>query len=235
VTIWNTSLRSEGTFHYGWSFVWLCVSILCGILIVVITIRLYGEKELQSYVDEVKENERKKISEEFEDKKGKAKDKKEVEEIDVTEIIEDLLKNIKGIKSVESFAERILKNVAAKFQMVQGLCYQESKGSFKTIAKYAFTSENTPEIFKLGETLGGQAALNQEIMVVSDIPESYFKIESGMGQSYPKHLVFVPVIFKKKTIALLEMAFFISLDEQTLSVFRELTRYLGERFVKFMK
>jgi two-component system chemotaxis sensor kinase CheA len=119
--------------------------------------------------------------------------------------------------------------------MVQGLCYQESKGSFRTIAKYAFTGEKTPENFKPGETLGGQAALNQEMMLISDIPETYFKIESGLGQTYPKHLVFVPVIYRKKTIALLEMAYFVSLDEQTLSVFRELTGYLGERFAKFMK
>lgn len=235
VTIWNNLLSLEKTFHYGWLFIWLCLSVLSGILILVITYKLYNEKELNSYIDDVKENERKKILEEFEDKKGTDKDKQETEEINVLEIIEDFLSNIKGIKSIESFAERILKNIASKFQMVQGLCYQESKGSFKVIAKFAYTGENTPEIFKLGETLGGQAALNQEIMVVSDIPESYFNIESGLGQSYPKHLLFMPVIYKKKTIALFEMAYFVSLDEQTLLVFRELTKYLGERFVKFLK
>ena len=235
VTIWNNLLTLEKTFHYGWLFVWLCLAVLSGILILIITNKLYNEKEFNSFVNEVKENERIKILEEFKDKKETDKDTKEAEEINVVEIIEDLISNTKSIKSIESFAERILKDIASKFQMVQGLCYKESKGSFEVIAKFAYTGEHTPEIFKLGETLGGQAALNQELMVVSDIPESYFNIESGLGQSYPKHLLFMPVIYKKKTIALFEMAYFVSLDEQTLLVFRELTRYLGERFVKFLK
>ncbi len=235
VTIWNNLLRSEKTFQYGWLFIWLCLAILSAILILVITYKLYNERELKSYIEEVKENERRKVSDEFEAKKEAKKDKTETEEVNVLEIIEDLLPDAKGLKSIESFAERILKNIASKFHMVQGLCYQESKGSFKVIAKYAFTGENPPETFKLGETLGGQAATNQEIMLVSDIPESYFNVESGLGRSYPKHLLFVPVIHKKKTVALFEMAYFVSLDEQTLSVFSELTRYLGERFAKFMK
>ena len=118
VTIWNNLLTLEKTFYYGWLFIWLCLTVLSGILILVIANKLYNEKELNSYIDVVKENERKKILEEFEDKKGTDKDKKETEEINVLEIIEDLLHNTKGIKSIESFAERILKNIASKFQMV---------------------------------------------------------------------------------------------------------------------
>jgi len=235
VTLWNHLIRSEKVTHYGWLFVWLFLALFSGILMLVITYHLYGEKKLKSYIEEVKENERKKILSELEAKKETKNNIKEAEEIDVLEIIEDFLPDTKGIKTIESFADRILKSIALKFQMVQGLCYQESKGSFKTIAKFAFTGEHPPENFKLGETLGGQAALNQELMLIGDIPESYFKIESGLGQSYPKHLVFVPVIHRKKTIALLEMAFFLPLDKKTLSVFRELTGYLGERFFKFMK
>jgi putative methionine-R-sulfoxide reductase with GAF domain len=234
-TIWNNLLKPEKTVHNGWLFVWLGLTVISGIVILVITFRLFSEKELKSYIEEVKESERKKMLYDSEVKMGNNVEKKETKEINVTEIMEDLLPDAKGIKTPESFAESILKKIASKFQMVQGLCYQESKGSFKAIAKFAFTGENTYESFKLGETLCGQAALNQEIMLISDIPESYFKIESGLGKSYPKHLLFVPVIYKKKTIALFEMAYFVSLDEQTLSVFSELTRFLGERFFKFMK
>lgn len=235
VTIWNNLLFLEKTFHFGWLFIWFCLAVLSGIAVLLLTYRLYGEKELKKYLDEAKKNERNNILDEIETKKTSDKEKTEDEEINVLEIIEDLLPKAKSIKSAESFAERFLTNIASKYQMVQGLCYQENKGSFKVIAKYAYTGEGTPVSFKLGDTLGGQAAKDQEIMLVSDIPENYFQVESGLGQSYPKHLLFVPVLFKKKTIALFEMAYFVSLDEQTLSVFRELTRYLGERFAKFMK
>jgi uncharacterized membrane protein len=235
ITIWNHFLKSEELSQLGWLVAWLCLAILTAILILVITYRLYGEKRLKSCIEEARENERSEIMKEMEAKKETDIDIKEAVVTDVRKIIEDILPDTKGIKTIESYADRILKSLASKFQMVQGLCYQENKGSFRVIAKFAFTGEKTPEDFKPGETLGGQAALNQEMMLVSDIPESYFKIESGLGQSYPKHLVFVPVIHKKKTIALLEMAYFVSLDEQSLSVFRELTGYLGERFYKLTK
>ncbi|MBN2215140.1 MAG: GAF domain-containing protein [Bacteroidales bacterium] len=235
VTIWNHLLKSVESNQHGWLFIWLCLAILSGIMMLVITYNLYNEKKLKSYIAEVKESERKGIFSESEVIKENVNDIKETKDINVKEAIEEFVPDIKGIKTVESFADRLLKSLASKFQMVQGLCYQESKGNFRTIAKFAFTGEKDPESFKLGVTLGGQAAANQEMMLVSNIPESYFKIESGLGKSYPKHLVFVPVIYKKKTIALIEMAYFISLDEQTLSVFRELTGYLGERFVKIMK
>ncbi len=235
ITIWNNLLTIERTFHFSWLFIWLCLAVLSGVIILVLTNKLYGEKELRRSIDELIQAERNKLLDEIEVKKEADKEKKEAEEVNAREIIEDFLPRAKSIKSAESFAAGILKNIASKYQMVQGLCYQESKGSFNIIAKYAYTGKNTPESFKPGDTLGGQAAKDQEIMLVSNIPEDYFKVESGLGQSYPKHLLFVPVVYKKKTIALFEMAYFVSLDEQTLSVFRELTRYLGERFVKFMK
>lgn len=235
ITIWNHFLKSEELSQMGWLVTWSCLAFLSAILILVITYRLYGEKQMKRCIEEARKNERTEIMNELEAKKETESEIKEAVETDVREIIEDIIPDIKGIKTIESYADRILKSLASKFQMVQGLCYQENKGSFRTIAKFAFTGEKTPENFKPGETLGGQAALNQEMMLVSEIPESYFKVESGMGQSYPKHLVFVPVIHKKKTIALLEMAYFVSPDEQALSVFRELTGYLGERFYKLTK
>ncbi len=235
ITLWNHLLKSEELANLGWIVIWLCLAVLSAILILVITYNLYGEKQLRSCIEEARENERTEIMNELEAKKETESDIKEAVETDVREIIESIIPDTKGIKTIESYADRILKSLASNFQMVQGLCYLENKGSFRTIAKFAFTGEKSPENFKPGETLGGQAALNQEMMLVSDIPESYFKIESGLGQAYPKHLVFVPVIYKKKPIALIEMAYFIPLDEQTLSVFRELTGYLGEKFYKLMK
>ena len=234
-TIWYNTHVTDKLFLSGWLIVWIILEILSGIAILYFTLKVSGTKALNSYIETAREEERSKwMKLQTEDRKDSEKEKA-TGNIDVKEYIKEIIPESRNTKTVESFAKKLMENMSDKFQLVKGICYQENKGKFKSIAHYAPTGELSEVTFKPGDTLGGQAATNQELMLVRDIPESYFAIESGMGKSLPKHLLFIPVVYRKKTIALLELAFFRAPDELSLKVFNDLTESLGDSFFKFRK
>lgn len=235
VTIWNKTVATEKMFFSGWLIVLLILEILSGVFLLYFTLRISGANTLKSYIEAAREEERSKwINLKSENRKDVEKEKA-TENIDIKEYIKEIIPESRNTKSVESFAKKLMENISDKFQLVKGICFQENKGKFKAVAHYAPTGKLTEVIFKPGETLGGQAAMNQEIMLVSNIPESYFAIESGLGKSMPKHLLFIPVVYRKKTIALLELAFFKAPDETSLKVFKDLIGSLGDSFFKLRK
>jgi GAF domain len=119
--------------------------------------------------------------------------------------------------SLNIFAEETLSQIAKFYPIVEALFYLREKGKdeFVPIGEYAYYSEKKPSGFKLGETLPGQVAKNKRAMNISDIPDNYVKVASGLGKGSPRHLYFLPVIENEITIAIIEMASFIEFDKES--------------------
>lgn len=63
-----------------------------------------------------------------------------------------------------------------------------------------------------------EARKKNSIWVVKDLPEDFWSIASGLGEAKPRVLVFLPLVFQNRTIALLEMASFEDLNDQYLEL-----------------
>ncbi len=74
-------------------------------------------------------------------------------------------------------------------------------------ATYAFELNNayTTRIL-LGEGLAGQAAIEKKMITLKNIPNDYIKINSGLGSSIPKNILFVPLLFENELKGLIEIA-----------------------------
>jgi hypothetical protein len=70
-------------------------------------------------------------------------------------------------------------------------------------------------------------------MTIHDIPESYFNISSGLGNSKPRFLLLIPVLFKEECIAVIELATFKKPDDNTGRVLNKLSTELGIRLNKY--
>lgn len=152
-------------------------------------------------------------------------------EINVSRIIPE------NIKSVEDFSEQILQNLAQEFNIVQALMYLKTADTdtYESIAQYAYFSESKPQAFKSGETLPGQAIKNRIIVTLTDVPENYMTIASGLGKSGIKYLVFVPLIYKDDVVGLIEYATFTRVNEDITKILGNIAEKIAETMVKLIK
>ncbi len=68
--------------------------------------------------------------------------------------------------------------------------------------------KNVPNKFKVGEALVGQAALEQKPILVTQAPDDYVRISSGLGEGTPINLIVLPVLFEDQVLAVIELASF---------------------------
>ena len=85
------------------------------------------------------------------------------------------------------------------------LAGQDDRGPcLKLQASYAF--EQARQTLKAGESLAGQAMVDQQRVVLNDVPDNYFRINSALGAGRPKSVVIQPVTYEGTTRAVLELA-----------------------------
>jgi len=79
----------------------------------------------------------------------------------------------------------------------------------KLKAAYAWDRKKSiQEDIELGTGLIGQAALEMETIYLTDIPEDYIKITSGLGESNPTSILIIPLKSNDTLCGIIEMAYF---------------------------
>ncbi|TAK64560.1 response regulator [Methylobacter sp.] len=72
--------------------------------------------------------------------------------------------------------------------------------------------------FKLGEGLVGQCALERKAIILTEVPDDYARIVSGIGEAPPNTILVVPVLSMNKVLAVIEIGAFLpfTTDQQAL-------------------
>lgn len=118
--------------------------------------------------------------------------------------------------TVKQYTESVLSRLSAELEAVQSLMFLFSPVSkqYQLVASYAYYAEKTPAPFSLGEGLSGQVAKNKKMLCLEDIPEHYMSAFSGLGISKPRYVWIVPLVYKEKTLAVIELATFRSIPQE---------------------
>jgi hypothetical protein len=69
----------------------------------------------------------------------------------------------------------------------------------------------------LGEGLLGQAALEKESIHITEVPDDYINITSGLGQALPRSVVIVPLMSEETVVGVLELASFKEFTQHEIS------------------
>ncbi|MBF0379978.1 MAG: GAF domain-containing protein [Magnetococcales bacterium] len=85
--------------------------------------------------------------------------------------------------------------------------FDEPSGEYQLHGSYC-GQQITQLSFAPGESLVGQCARENKIILLTKFPEEYIKISSALGDGTPKEIMVIPVSFRDNVVEVIEMASF---------------------------
>ncbi|MBI1767571.1 MAG: HAMP domain-containing protein [Bacteroidetes bacterium] len=141
---------------------------------------------------------------------------------------------LQGQKDLNTVTKRILSELAQVVSAHYGAFYilqqedEKQNVKLKLFAAYAYKEEeNIPKEFEVGEGLVGQCAFEKERILLTNVPQGYVKINSGLGKAKPSNLIILPVLFENNVKAVIELASLDSFSETHLDFLGQLTESIG--------
>ena len=143
---------------------------------------------------------------------------------------------LQGQKELVTVSRLILSELAPLVDMQHGAFYTaerepsepESESRLNLVATYAYRERRgLNNAFRVGEGLVGQCALEKERILITDVPEDYVQINSGLGSAAPRNIVVLPVLFEGEVKAVIELASFHRFNKNHLTFLDQLTESIG--------
>lgn len=141
---------------------------------------------------------------------------------------------LQGQKDLNTVTKRILSELAQVVSAHYGAFYilqtEEEKQNvkLKLFTAYAYKEEDKiPKEFAIGEGLVGQCAFEKERILLTNVPQGYVKINSGLGKARPTNLIILPVLFENNVKAVIELASLDSFSDTHLDFLGQLTESIG--------
>lgn len=105
--------------------------------------------------------------------------------------------------------------------------YEEESKTLRPGSTYAVDRELLRDGFRLGHGLPGQSALERKVILVTDVPENYFRISSGGLEGAPKNVICVPITIKDQLVGVLELASIHDYTDKSLKFLNIVAYQLG--------
>lgn len=126
----------------------------------------------------------------------------------------------------------LLKMLVTYLNANQGALYLAEGDSnhtwFERIATYAYGKKRFLEQrVETGEGLIGQAALEKNMIFITDIPEGYIRITSGLGEAIPGCVVIVPLKRDDQVMGVLELASFKKLQDYEINFLERISENIA--------
>ncbi|MEW6367604.1 MAG: response regulator [Acidobacteriota bacterium] len=114
---------------------------------------------------------------------------------------------MRGDPHIDVLTRDIITFLCRHLEAQTGVMYLASDdGTLRLVASYAYKRrEHLPCEYQLGEGLVGQAALGKEDIILTNVPEDYILIESGLGEAVPHNIYIKPIVHNSKVEAVIEL------------------------------
>jgi len=117
---------------------------------------------------------------------------------------------LQGATSLAEFGRRLLSELVP---IVGGgvacfYVFDEDASLLRRVAAFGLADRAAPDAFGVGQGLVGQCAHERRMLILSDLPPEYLRIESGLGGATPQQSVAVPLLAKGSVLGVLEIATF---------------------------
>ncbi len=127
----------------------------------------------------------------------------------------DLRDRIVGERNITVLCREIISFLAHYLDAQIGAIFLvDNDNILKLAAKYSSMDlkEGITE-FAFGEGLVGQSALEKRTILTTNVPESYVKIDTGLGEVVPRNILVVPLVFYEKVCGVIELGSVVKFTE----------------------
>ena len=119
----------------------------------------------------------------------------------------ELASVMRGVQTTGDLAASIIKQVCRYAEVPVGALFVAERDELYLAGSYAYPFPTNPNPrFRFGSGLVGEAAQDQQVITLRDIPEHYLPITSGLGEVVPAQIVAVPCTYQDHTIGVMELA-----------------------------
>ncbi|HEY0655003.1 MAG TPA: GAF domain-containing protein [Chryseosolibacter sp.] len=135
--------------------------------------------------------------------------------------------------NIHTLGDKIISNLVQYTGSNQGGLYilndeDEHNKFLELVSLFAFnTKKFEKQRIKLGEGILGQTFLEKETTLLTEIPDEYIRITSGLGEANPRALLFVPLKVDKEVYGIVELASFDSYDEHEIQFVEKLAETIA--------
>jgi HAMP domain-containing protein/signal transduction histidine kinase/DNA-binding response OmpR family regulator len=143
---------------------------------------------------------------------------------------------LQGQRDLLTVSRMVLSELAPLVNAQHGTFYinkkrkqrDEEEAVLQLIASYAYKErKNLAQVFKYGEGVVGQCALEKESILITQVPVDYIRINSGLGDAPPMNIIVLPVLFEGSVKAVIELASFSKFSEVHLQFLDQLVESMG--------
>ncbi|MDY7560273.1 response regulator [Pseudomonas sp. 10B1] len=138
------------------------------------------------------------------------------------QVLGQLTLNLLGRNVLQFFAQFLGTAVAAMY-------VRQENGGFRRIASYGFSREQEQHEQSIysGEGVIGQAAQQDKIITLDEVPQDYFKVSSGLGEGSPRSVIVVPTSNDDEVNGVIELGFLRPLTERDVEFMQVISDNIG--------
>lgn len=153
-------------------------------------------------------------------------------------LISDILR--KNNDNIEELSYQIIKNLVKYLNANQGGIFikddaKNKETVFNLMTAFAYDRRKfANKKVKLGDGLIGTCAIEGETIYMTDIPDNYLEITSGLGGANPKSLLIVPLKRENEVLGIIEIASFTPFEKYQINFVERIAENIASHlfFVK---
>ncbi|HUP85663.1 MAG TPA: HAMP domain-containing protein [Acidimicrobiales bacterium] len=139
---------------------------------------------------------------------------------------------LQGHRDLKTVSQLLISELAPLVNAQHGAFFMSDENGdeteYRLLSSYGFKRrKGVVNTYKPGESLVGQAVIEKKPILVSDAPEDYIRIASGLGEAAPVNVIVLPVIFEDSVLSIIELASFRPFSEIHQSFLEQIVETVG--------
>ena len=151
----------------------------------------------------------------------------------ITEGLNKFIDILKSDGSTQELYDRLIASTVRYVNANQGGIYilnseNEEDKFLELRACYAYERKKYIEKrIDIGEGLVGQCIFEKDVIYLTDVPQDYVNITSGLGMATPRNIIVLPLIYNEEVLGVLELASFHVMEDFQVDFLKRLAENIG--------